>query len=75
MSGNRIVVGQSEWTFAKEDAADVVARIESALSDGTVVRLSLIDGAGRPVQVFINGRSTETVVIDLGESPRPSEIS
>ena len=75
MSGKRVMIGQSEWTLADETAADTVKQIKSALEDGTVAEVSLLDGSGSSVTVFINGKATSTVAVDLGEGPRPSEIS
>ena len=75
MSAKRIIVGKSAWGVSDEDAADLLKQIESALQEGTVLRLSLTDGENRPVTVFINGRTVETVAVDLDEGPRPSEIS
>ncbi|HEX4701636.1 MAG TPA: hypothetical protein VH352_05855 [Pseudonocardiaceae bacterium] len=76
MSGKRIImVGQSRWTFPDGDVADALAEIRSAMRDSKVAVLSLIDGDDRPVTVYLNGRTTETVMVDLGGEPRPSEIS
>lgn len=75
MSRKRIVIGQSEWTLNGEDAAGVLTEIESAIKDGSLLRLSLTDNADRPVEVFINGRTVQSIAVDLGEGPRPSEIS
>lgn len=75
MSTRRITVGTSQWSLLDEDAAKVLADIESALRDGTVARLNLADENGRPVTVFVNGRTVKTVAIDLDSAPRPSEIS
>ncbi len=75
MSRKRIVIGESEWSLNGEDAAAVLTQIESALKDGSLLRLSLTDSADRSVEVFINGRTVQSVSVDLGEGPRPSEIS
>lgn len=75
MSAKRIVIGQSEFTFPQEDVADVLGQIASALRDATVLQLSLLDAQGRAVTVHLNGRAVPTVVVDLGRSARPSEIS
>lgn len=74
MGQKRILVGQHAWTIPEGDAAEVLIQVESALKDGSVLRLSLLDDAERQVEVFINGRNAETVVVDLGAGPRPSEI-
>lgn len=71
----RIIIGQSEWALPDGDSADLLAQIESAIRDGSVLRLSVEDSAGRAITVFVNGRTVETVVVDLDAGPRPSEIS
>ena len=70
-----ITVGQSQWTFPDGDVAATLGQIETALQDGSLAELSLIDGDKRPVTVYLNGKAAEMVVIDLGGSPRPTEIS
>ena len=75
MSEKRIAIGQSQWTFPDGDVTDALEQIKSALQDGSVTALSLIDGGNRPVTVYLNGKTAETVVVDLGGDPRPSEIS
>jgi hypothetical protein len=76
MSGSRIIVGQSAWTLTDDqDVAKVIEQIESALQNGTSLRLPLVDSAKNQVTVFINGRSVETVVVDLNADARPSQIS
>ena len=76
MSGSRIIVGQSAWTLtADQDVVKVMEEIESALQNGTSLKLPLVDSSQHQVTVFINGRSVETVVVDLGVEARPSQIS
>lgn len=75
MSRKRIIVGQSEWAIADEHVVSVVDQIKAAMTDGTVAQLELLDGAGREVTVYLNGRAAESVVVDLDRGPRPSEIS
>jgi hypothetical protein len=74
MSGKKVIIGQSEWTIG-EGAEGVVDQIKLALEKGTVEELALLDGAGNQVSVYLNGKVVETVVVDLGEGPRPSEMS
>lgn len=75
MSRKRIIIGQSEWAVDERDLENVLAGIKSALENGSVVELPLLDGAGRPVTVYLNGKAAVTVVVDLNLDPRPSEIS
>lgn len=75
MSRKRVIIGQSEWTIDERDVQSVVEQIKAALENGTVAELVLLDGAGRPVTVYLNGRAAVTVVVDLDRDPRPSEIS
>ncbi|MFY1634758.1 hypothetical protein ACN27F_16020 [Solwaraspora sp. WMMB335] len=75
MSRKRVIIGQSEWAIAEADVDSVVSLVKSALAEGTVAELPLQDGAGRAVTVFVNGKASTTVVLDLDRDPRPSEIS
>lgn len=75
MSAKRIVIGQSEWTLPDRDVSKVVEAVESALENGTVVSLELIDSVGRTVNVLLNGRVVPCVTIDVGSGPRPGEVS
>jgi hypothetical protein len=73
MSGKRVIIGQSEWQIA-DNADKVAGQIKDAMENGTVAELSLED-AGRPVTVYVNGRTVPVVVVDIDTIPRPSEIS
>ncbi|HEV2637926.1 MAG TPA: VCBS domain-containing protein [Actinocrinis sp.] len=75
MSERRVIVGQSEWAFPAGDVTATVESIKTALETGAVVALDLVDGSGREVTVYLNGKAAQTVVVDLGGGPRPSEIS
>jgi hypothetical protein len=68
-------VGQSQWTFPDGDVTAALADIQVALTNGTVAKLSLINGDNHIVTVHINGKVVDTVEIDMGDGPRPSEIS
>ena len=57
------------------EISSLLADIESALTDGTVLRLSVLDDSGRRVSLFLNGRTAHSVAVDLGAGPRPTEIS
>jgi len=75
MSRKRVIVGQSEWAIDEQDVESVVDQIKSALDKGAVAELPLLDGAGRAVTVYLNGKVVESVVVDLDRGPRPSEIA
>lgn len=75
MSSSRIVIGQSEWTFPEGDVTKTLELVKSAMESGSVTELALQDGAGRSVSVYFNGAVVPTVVVDLGDGARPSEIS
>lgn len=72
---NRIIVGQSEWTFPKEDVTKTLELVKSAMENANVAALELADASGRSVSVYINGAVVPTVVVDLDDDARPSEIS
>lgn len=75
MGTKYISVGQSEWAFPEGDIDDAVKSVKAALENSTVAELQLVDGHGRPVTVCLNGRTVDTVTLDLSGTPRPSEIS
>jgi hypothetical protein len=45
------------------------------MEGGSVAQLPLLGTGDRPVTVYLNGRTVETVVIDLNGDGRPGEIS
>jgi hypothetical protein len=71
----RVIVGQSEWGIDNKDLDTVVELVKVAMEKGEVATLPLLDGANRPVTVYLNGKVAPTVAIDIDEAPRPSEIS
>jgi len=75
MSTKRVIVGQSSWAVADRDVDNVLGQIRDAMEGGSVAQLPLLDTGGRPVTVYVNGRTVETVVIDLNGDGRPGEIS
>ena len=77
MSRMRLIVGTSEWGIDDHvgDVAGIVASIENAMRDGEVVKLPLLDGAGRRVTVYYNGRTGTTLTLDFGDDSRPGTIS
>jgi hypothetical protein len=76
MTSNRITVGASSWQLPAGDVTGTLEQIGQSLAGGSIAQLDLLDTAtGNNVTVYLNGATTETVAIDLGGVPRPSEIS
>lgn len=75
MSRKRVIIGQAEWGIHESDAEAVTGQIKAALEEDKVVALELLDGAGRQVTVYLNGKAAQSVAVDLNKGPRPSEIS
>lgn len=75
MSGKRVIIGGDEWGISDETANEVAAQIKTAMENGTVVTLQLLDKANRQVTVYFNGKTAVTAVVDLDTTPRPTEIS
>ena len=72
----QIIVNGSVWILPSEpDAVEVFKAIESALENGTVARIPVLDAKRRRVEILINGRAVESVVLDACLDPRPSETS
>ena len=71
----KIIIGQSEWTIKDADAEAVVGKLRDALTQRVTVELPLADADGRAVSVFVNGATVPSLVLDLDEGPRPSEMS
>jgi len=71
----KLIIGQQQWGIADEDADGVVRLVRDAMTNGGKVELSVYDPAGHAVTVFLNGATTSSVVIDLNEGPRPSQMS
>ena len=71
----KLIIGQQEWQIADADAEAVVRQVRDAMTNRTVVELPLADSTGRAVTVFLNGAAAASVVLDLDEGPRPSEMS
>ena len=75
MGRKRLIVGQSEWVI-EDDAVNVVTdKIRDAMENKKAAELTLLDAAGRPVTVYLNGNTVQTAVVDLDMGPRPTEIS
>ena len=75
MSGIQLIVGQDRWGVPADEVDDVAKQVQQAMTDGTFAELGLIDAAGRRVKVWVNSRAAATVVLDIGEDPRPSEFA
>jgi hypothetical protein len=71
----KIIIGHSEWTINDADAEAVARKVRDALTQRTTVELPLADAEGRAVNVFVNGATVPSLVLDLDEGPRPSEMS
>jgi hypothetical protein len=71
----KLIIGQQEWLIADADAESVAEQVRDAMTNGATVELPLADAAGRAVIVFLNGAVTSSVVLDLDQGPRPSEMS
>jgi hypothetical protein len=76
MGRKRVIIGQSEYGIDEAQVEEVTTQIKEAMETGTVAALPLLDGANRRVTVYLNGRITPSVVVDLEiEGPKPTEIS
>jgi hypothetical protein len=71
----KLIIGQQQWGIADEDAEGVVHLVRDAMANGSRVELSVYDPAGHAVTVFLNGAVASSVVVDLEEGPRPSQMS
>jgi hypothetical protein len=71
----KLIVGQAEWIIPDQDASDVVKQVRNAVTNTAPVELQLLDSLRKPVTVFLNAQAAPTVVVDLDEDPRPSEMS
>jgi hypothetical protein len=71
----KIIIGQSEWIIKDADAEAVARSVRDAMTRGATVELPLADAQGRAVSVFVNGATVPSLVLDLDEGPRPSEMS
>jgi hypothetical protein len=71
----KLIIDQQQWGIADEDADGIVRLVRDAMTNGTRAELSVYDPAGHAVTVFLNGATAASVVIDLNEGPRPSQMS
>ena len=74
VKGKRVVVGGGEYGIENASVDTVVDGIKKAMENGSVTVLPLLDSAGRPIVLYLNGKVTATVAVDLDGDPRPSEI-
>jgi hypothetical protein len=81
MSGNgekTLRVGQIEYVIDEGgdlDIATIVAQIEQALRENSVVKVPVHDENRNRMTLYLNGGQVDVVVLDFDEGPRPSEIS
>lgn len=75
MSFKKIAVDQSVWTLPDDAPETLPADIQAALTGGSVLRLDVLDDYGRRISLFVNGKNTTTVTLDLSLDDKPSEIS
>lgn len=71
----KLIIGQQQWGIADQDAEGVARLVRDAMSERSSAELALQDLAGNAVTVFLNGAATSSVVLDLDEGPRPSQMS
>ncbi|BCJ72032.1 hypothetical protein CS0771_15760 [Catellatospora sp. IY07-71] len=75
MSRKRVIIGQAEFGIPEKRVDEVTAQVKSAMENGETATLQLLDGAGREVTVYLNGKAAALVVVDLDPGSKPSEIS
>ena len=71
----KLTIGSQQWGIADQDADGVVRLVRDAMENRTTAELALYDPAGHAVIVFLNGATAPSVVLDLNEGPRPSQMS
>ena len=75
MVRKRVILDGVEYGIVDGQSESVAAQIKAALETEKVAALELLDGCNRSVTVYLNGKATATVVVDLNAGPKPSEIS
>jgi hypothetical protein len=75
MHGKKVIIGQHEWAIPDSDVVTICTQIRTAMSEGSVAELVLLDTEKRPVTVYVNCRIVESIVVDTDGDPRPSEWS
>ena len=71
----KLIVGQAQWGIDDQQAHDIVKQVREAMQTGGSVELPLLNGEGKPITVFLNGKATPTATIELDDDPRPSEMA
>jgi hypothetical protein len=74
----KLTVGGVDYVInenADTDIETIVAQIEQALNDRTVVKVPVLNSKNNAVTLYLNGGQVDAVVIDVDEIPRPGEIS
>jgi 2-polyprenyl-6-methoxyphenol hydroxylase-like FAD-dependent oxidoreductase len=71
----KLIIDQSEWSVADEDAVAVAGAVQEAMANRTTIALNLYDKERRPVTVYLNGAAAASVVFDPHGEPRPSQMS
>jgi VCBS repeat-containing protein len=78
VGGDKILrVGRFEYTIDEDgkDIAAIVAGIQQALTNKTVVPVAVLDEKRNRMTLYLNGAQADAVVIDLDEGPKPGELS
>jgi hypothetical protein len=79
MSGDkRVVIDGHSYVIDEGDGREItaiVAEIRSALTDGRLVEIPVLDSNGNRMTLLLPGGYAGPVVIDLGLGPRPNEMS
>jgi hypothetical protein len=78
-SGDKVLrVGSASYVIDEgtgTDIAAIVAQVEQALGDGTVVKVPVLDADKNRMTLYLNGGRVDTVVFDTGDGSRPGVIS
>ena len=79
MSGDkRVVIGGHSYVIDEGDERGIeaiVAEIRSALADGRMVEIPVLDWNGNRMSLLLPAGYAGPVVLDLGLGPRPNEMS
>ncbi|ACU75783.1 hypothetical protein Caci_6952 [Catenulispora acidiphila DSM 44928] len=75
MHTRKVIIDSTQWISEEPDAAKLVGTIQDAMQNGTVVSLPLLDTARRRFTVIVNGRTVQTVAVDLDMNPAPTEMT
>jgi hypothetical protein len=78
MSGEkRLRVGAFDYVIdeSARDIETIVGDIRTAMTDGAVVEVPVLDENARRMTLFLRGGQIDALVLDLDEGVRPGEIS